>query len=74
MVRKTTTQEEKLDLLVEFFIEKALPFSLKELENQVPKTKPACSFVNLIFSYILILIFVCIRISINQRFVGTTSS
>ncbi len=45
MVRKTTTQEEKLDMLVEFFVEKALPYSLKELENQVPKTKPACSFV-----------------------------
>lgn len=35
--KKTTSQEEKLDLCVNFFLENIEPFSLKELEKRLPK-------------------------------------
>ncbi|KAF0979903.1 hypothetical protein FDP41_001056 [Naegleria fowleri] len=42
--KKTTSNEEKLDICVDFFLENREPFSLKELEKRLPKFNPAIKF------------------------------
>ncbi|EFC46704.1 predicted protein [Naegleria gruberi] len=44
MSRKTTSQEEKLDIVVDFFLQHCEPFSLKELEKKLPKFNSAIKF------------------------------
>lgn len=41
--KKTTSHDEKMELVVEFFIEHPEPYQLKELEKAIPKAKPQIS-------------------------------
>ncbi len=37
--------EEKMELVLEFFLEHPEPYSLKELEKAIPKAKPQISII-----------------------------
>ncbi len=46
--KKTTSHDEKMELVVEFFIEHPEPYQLKELEKAIPKAKPQISTINVL--------------------------
>ncbi|KAL0484109.1 Mnd1 [Acrasis kona] len=42
--KKTTSHDEKMDIVCDFFIEQREPFTLKECEKAIPKAKPQIKF------------------------------